>query len=63
MTSAPVHAEGAGGVHLLLSRSRVPLPSMDGGSANRRGGGVGDPSTGAVAPARHLKSTNRIGDA
>ena len=57
MTSAEVHAEGAGGVHLLMSRSRVPLPSMDGGSANRaRGGGVGDPSTGAVAPARQLKS-------
>jgi len=56
MTSPPVHGEGASGVH-LLSRLRVPLPSMDGGSANRaRGGGVGDPSTGAVAPARQLKS-------
>jgi hypothetical protein len=38
MTSAEVRAEGASGVHLLMSRSRVPLPSMDGGKRESRKG-------------------------
>jgi hypothetical protein len=57
MTSAEVRAEGASGVHLLMSRPRVPLPSMDGGKReSRKGRRQSEPDRREPSPRRAISN-------